>query len=154
MFLIIRTDPAINTDFLLSKRTNRRYIVYLFLHIYSYSAILSTHPYQFSTCQLDLGFYLISSHFCKYLRKPMFKFQLSESPYFKPFSHINYQSLTSTLHTQQFAISVLYHRTLLTLLHLSHERNICFYFADKSARTSSDTASTCIDFYYQYCEAK
>ena len=34
--------------------------------------------------------------------------------------------------------------TFLTLRQLSHGQNICFYFDDKSSRTSSDTTSTCV----------
>ena len=44
--------------------------------------------------------------------------------------------------------------SLLILRVLSHGRSIYFYFADASARTSSDTASTCLDGYYLYCETK
>ena len=54
---------------------------------------------------------------------------------------INYVSPTN-LHTQRFAVTVSFRRKLLTLRQLSHGRNIYFYFADASARTSSDTAST------------
>ena len=50
-------------------------------------------------------------------------------------------SLTSSL-SPRFAVTVLFRRKLLTLRQLSHEQNICFYFADASARTSSDTTST------------
>ena len=57
-------------------------------------------------------------------------------------------------HTQRFGLTVSFRRKLLTLRQLSHGQNICFYFADASARTSSDTASTCLDGYYLYCETK
>ena len=50
-------------------------------------------------------------------------------------------SLTSS-HTQRFAVTVSFRRKLLTLRQLSHGRSIYFYFAEVSARTSSDTAST------------
>lgn len=45
-------------------------------------------------------------------------------------------------HTQRFAVTVSFRRKLLTLRQLSHGWIICFYFAEASARTSSDTAST------------
>ena len=45
-------------------------------------------------------------------------------------------------HTQRFAVTVSFRRKLLTLRQLSHGQIIYFYFADVSARTSSDTAST------------
>lgn len=63
-------------------------------------------------------------------------------------------SLTSS-HTQRFGLTVSFRRKLLTLrqlypstfgLTLSHGRIICFYFANASARTRSDTASTCDAF--------
>ena len=54
---------------------------------------------------------------------------------------INCVSLTSS-HTRRFGLTVSFRRKLLTLRQLSHGQNICFYFADASARTSSDTAST------------
>ena len=54
---------------------------------------------------------------------------------------ISHVSLTN-LHTQRFAVTISFRRKLLTLRQLSHGRNIYFYFADASARTSSDTAST------------
>ncbi|WP_418861834.1 hypothetical protein [Streptococcus sp.] len=50
--------------------------------------------------------------------------------------------LPAKLHTRRFAVAVSFRRKLLTLRQLSHGQNICFYFADASARTSSDTAST------------
>ena len=55
---------------------------------------------------------------------------------------IRHVSQTS-LNIQRFAITVSFRRILLTLRHLSHGHIIYFYFADASARTSSDTASTC-----------
>ena len=57
-------------------------------------------------------------------------------------------------HTRQFAVAVSFRRKLLTLRQLSHGQNICFYFADVSDRTSSDTASTCADVSFLYCETK
>ena len=54
---------------------------------------------------------------------------------------INFVSLANS-HTQRFAVTVSFRRKLLTLRQLSHGRNIYFYFAEASARTSSDTAST------------
>ena len=45
-------------------------------------------------------------------------------------------------HTLRFAVTVSFRRKLLTLRQLSHGQIIYFYFADVSARTSSDTAST------------
>ena len=45
-------------------------------------------------------------------------------------------------HTRRFAVTVSFRRKLLTLRQLSHGRNIYFYFAEVSAFTSSDTAST------------
>ena len=63
---------------------------------------------------------------------------------------INNASLTSS-HTQRFELTISFRRKLLTLrqlypstfgLTLSHGRIICFYFANASARTRSDTAST------------
>ena len=45
-------------------------------------------------------------------------------------------------HTRRFAVTVSFRRKLLTLRQLSHGRSIYFYFAEVSARTSSDTAST------------
>ena len=50
--------------------------------------------------------------------------------------------LPTSLHIRRFAVAVSFRRKLLTLRQLSHGQNICFYFADASARTSSDTAST------------
>ena len=50
--------------------------------------------------------------------------------------------LPAKIHTLRFAVTVSFRRKLLTLRQLSHGQNICFYFADASARTSSDTAST------------
>ena len=44
--------------------------------------------------------------------------------------------------TRRFAVTVSFRRNLLTLQQLSHGPIICLYFADASARTSSDTAST------------
>ena len=51
---------------------------------------------------------------------------------------------TKNSHTRRFAITVSFRRKLLTLRQLSHGRSIYFYFAEVSARTSSDTASTCV----------
>ena len=51
--------------------------------------------------------------------------------------------LPAKLHTRRFAVAVSFRRKLLTLRQISHGQNICFYFADASARTSSDTASIC-----------
>ena len=50
--------------------------------------------------------------------------------------------LPAKLHTRRFAVTVSFRRILLTLRQLSHGQIIYFYFADASARTSSDTAST------------
>ena len=53
-------------------------------------------------------------------------------------------------HTQRFAVTVSFRRKLLTLRQLSHGWIICFYFAEASARTSSDTASTCAESFLLY----
>ena len=66
--------------------------------------------------------------------------RLWDSKGLRNFLMINYVSPTS-LHTQRFAVTVSFRRKLLTLRQLSHGRNIYFYFAEASARTSSDTAS-------------
>lgn len=50
--------------------------------------------------------------------------------------------LPAKLHTRRFAVTVSFRRILLTLRQLSHGQIVYFYFADVSARTSSDTAST------------
>ena len=51
--------------------------------------------------------------------------------------------LRAEKHSQRFAVTVSFRCKLLTLRQLSHGRSIYFYFADASARTSSDTASIC-----------
>ena len=69
-----------------------------------------------------------------------------KSLYLQGFSLLFHTKLSrlslAKLHTQRFAVAVSFRRKLLTLRQLSHGQNICFYFADASARTSSDTAST------------
>ena len=52
--------------------------------------------------------------------------------------------LPTSIHTQRFAVIISFRRIFLTLRQLSHAQIIYFYLADASARTSSDTASTCI----------
>ena len=70
-----------------------------------------------------------------------------KKPYNQGFSLLIHTKLSRLLptssRTQRFAVAVSFRRKLLTLRQLSHGRNISFYFADASARTSSDTASTC-----------
>lgn len=56
--------------------------------------------------------------------------------------------------TRRFALTVSFRRILLTLRQLSHAQIIYFYFADASARTSSDTASTCRDSKLLYYRTK
>lgn len=72
-----------------------------------------------------------------------------KKPYNQGFSLLIHTELSmllrATLHTRRFAVTVSFHRNLLTLRQLSHGRSICFYFAKVSARTSSDTASICGD---------
>jgi len=54
------------------------------------------------------------------------------------YPHFTNKLTHSTVRTYRIIASV----SLLILRVLSHGRNISFYFADASARTSSDTAST------------
>ena len=70
--------------------------------------------------------------------------------YFSTVSDWKSRSTYSAVRTYRIISSV----SLLILRVLSHGRSIYFYFADASARTSSDTASTCLDGYYLYCETK
>ena len=53
-----------------------------------------------------------------------------------------------------YTLTVSFRRILLTLRQLSHAQIIYFYFADASARTSSDTASTCRDSKLLYYRTK
>ena len=70
-----------------------------------------------------------------------------KKPYNQGFSLLIHTKLSRLLrakiHTQRFAVAVSFRRKLLTLLQLSHGRNISFYFADASVRTCSDTVSMC-----------
>ena len=72
-----------------------------------------------------------------------------KKPYNQGFSlliHTKFSRLLpAKLHTQRFAVAVSFRRKLLTLRQLSHGQIVCFYFSDASARTSSDTVSTCGD---------
>ena len=70
--------------------------------------------------------------------------------YFSTVSDRKSRATHSAVRTYRIISSV----SLLILRVLSHGRSIYFYFADASARTSSDTASTCLDGYYLYCETK
>ena len=70
--------------------------------------------------------------------------------YFSTVSDRKSRAMHSAVRTYRIISSV----SLLILRVLSHGRSIYFYFADASARTSSDTASTCLDGYYLYCETK
>ena len=70
--------------------------------------------------------------------------------YFSTVSDQTSKATQSAVRTYRIISSV----SLLILRVLSHGRSIYFYFADASARTSSDTASTCLDGYYLYCETK
>ena len=74
--------------------------------------------------------------------------KMQKKPYNQGFSLLIHTKLSmllrATLHTRRFAVTVSFHRNLLTLRQLSHGRSICFYFAKVSARTSSDTASICV----------
>ena len=70
--------------------------------------------------------------------------------YFSTVSVRKSKATHSAVRTYRIISSV----SLLILRVLSHGRSIYFYFADASARTSSDTASTCLDGYYLYCETK
>ena len=71
---------------------------------------------------------------------------MQKKPYNQGFALLIHTKLSrllpAILHTQRFAVTVSFRRKLLTLRQLSHGRNISFYFADASARTSSDTHST------------
>ena len=68
---------------------------------------------------------------------------LDTKAFLNPFRYKVSRLLPAKLHTRRFAVTVSFRRKLLTLRQLSHGQNICFYFADASARTSSDAASTC-----------
>ena len=68
---------------------------------------------------------------------------LTIKAFLNPFRSKVFTLLRAEQHTRRFAVAVSFRRKLLTLRQLSHGRNISFYFADASARTSSDTASTC-----------
>ncbi len=79
---------------------------------------------------------------------------MQKKPYNQGFSLLIHTKLSrllpAKLHTRRFAVAVSFRRKLLTLRQLSHGRNIPFYFADASARTSSDTASTCAESFLLY----
>ena len=72
-----------------------------------------------------------------------------KKPYNQGFSLLIHTKLSrllrANIHTQRFAVAVSFRRKLLTLRQLSHGQIVCFYFSDASARTSSDTVSTCGD---------
>ena len=73
--------------------------------------------------------------------------KMQKKPYNQGFSLLIHTKLSrllrAKLHTQRFAVAVSFRRKLLTLRQLSHGQNICFYFADASARTNSGKASAC-----------
>ena len=85
---------------------------------------------RYSTCILTL---ILPQH----IRK-----SLTYKAFLNPFRYKVSRLLPAKLHTQRFAVAVSFRRKLLTLRQLSHGHIIYFYFADASARTSSDTAST------------
>ncbi|WP_185760429.1 hypothetical protein [Streptococcus mitis] len=66
--------------------------------------------------------------------------------YFSTVSDRKSRTMHSAVRTYRIISSV----SLLILRVLSHGRSIYFYFADASARTSSDTASTCAESFLLY----
>ena len=75
---------------------------------------------------------------------------LTYKAFLNPFRYKVSRLLPAKLHTRRFAVTVSFRRKLLTLRQLSHGQIIYFYFADASARTSSDTASTCAESFLLY----